>query len=203
MIPMLVMTSSASTQATSPGTSAVSSASRSLNWDHLGGHCRVHGRPYVTWPRSGDAVGDSDECLVYGAMVASVEDKDLRPFRDVSSQTYYKPVGIGSGHSHLPVGETEARGEFLGCKDGVLRGEHQGDSPPQLLGDRIHGGRRRVPGHGAGIAQAEVQVTDAIHVGEIGAAGFGYEHWVRTRPASHPIHGNTVEKMGSGTLEEL
>src|SRR5680860_780840 len=47
------------------------------------------------------------------------------------------------------------------------------------------------------------RVTDAIHVGEIGAAGFGYEHWVRTGPASHPIHGNTVEKMGSGTLEEL
>ncbi len=55
-----------------------------------------------------------------------------------------------------------------------------------LLLDRLDRGIRTVTSHGAGIAEAEVNVGVAIHIGEVRPFGFFHKDRERTRPADHP-----------------
>ena len=55
-----------------------------------------------------------------------------------------------------------------------------------------------VAGHRPGVAEAEVDVAQAVDVGEVGAAGRVEEDRERPGPPGHPRHRNTTEQVGLG-----
>ena len=73
-------------------------------------------------------------------------------------------VGVGRGERELPVRQAEAAGQLLADPERVLGREHERDARARLLRDRRDGRRRRVAGHRAGVAEAEVDVVVAVDV---------------------------------------
>jgi hypothetical protein len=55
-------------------------------------------------------------------------------------------------------------------------------------------------GHGTGIAEAEIEVAPAVHVGEPGALAFRHEQGKATGPLHHPVHRHAIEQAGAGAL---
>src|SRR6266511_4087572 len=110
-MPMLVSAGSISTQATSPAASSAASESRSLN-----SATRV--------VRSVLAKGH--ERLVDGAMVAVVEDQDLRPAGDQPGESQRPAVGVAGGEGEAPQRHSEAAGQFRADPGGVGGGQHRG-----------------------------------------------------------------------------
>src|SRR6185369_1638431 len=66
-----------------------------------------------------------DESLVDGPVIAPVEDEDFGAPGDLAGEANRKPVGIGSGQSKLPVGESKALLQFFRNEDGVFTGKHE------------------------------------------------------------------------------
>ena len=71
-----------------------------------------------------------------------------------------------------------------------------------LLFDRFHCREGRMPGHGAGVAQAEVDVTKPVHIIELRALGLAHERRESAGPFDHPVHGHAAEQRFAGTLEQ-
>ena len=88
---------------------------------------------------SADLAGvvEGGERLVDGAVVAPVEDEDLRPTGEVPGETEHETVGVGGGHRQLPCRESEADGQLVGDPGGVGAGEHGGDAASRLRGDGV------------------------------------------------------------------
>ena len=63
--------------------------------------------------------------------------------------------------------------------------------------------RRRVTGHRAGVAEAEVDVVDAVDVDEVGAVRRIDEDRERARPAGHPVHRHSTQQVGLRLFGEL
>jgi hypothetical protein len=55
-------------------------------------------------------------------------------------------------------------------------------------------------GHGTGIAEAEVEIAPAVHVGEPGAPAFRHEQGKATGPLHHPVHRHAIEQAGASAL---
>ena len=72
-----------------------------------------------------------------------------------------------------------------------------------LVGDRLGGRRRRVAGHRAGVAEAQVDVLVAVDVGEAGAGRPRDEDRERARPLDHPVHRHAGRAATAGALVEL
>ena len=55
-------------------------------------------------------------------------------------------------------------------------------------------------GHGAGVAQAEINVIVAVDILEMRAVGFGDEDGKFAGPLFHPVHGDAAEEgfLGAG-----
>ena len=78
MMPILVMTGSASTSATSPAARLVSSAGMSLNSITLVVSTGLTGGPKIAVPRTGHAILiQGDESLIHRAVVTIVENQDF------------------------------------------------------------------------------------------------------------------------------
>ena len=122
--------------------------------------------------------------------------------RDFARDADGEAIGIGGGESKLPVGEAEAAGEFFADPCGVFGGEHQRDSVIGLARDRRGGWRGRVAGHGAGVAQAEVNVIVTVHILEMRAVGFGNEDGKFAGPFFHPVHGYAAQEGFLGACVE-
>ena len=60
-----------------------------------------------------------------------------------------------------------------------------------------------MPGHRPGVAQAEVDVVEAVDIGEVRARGSVEEQWERARPAGHPGHRHAAEQVGLSLFGEL
>ena len=183
-MPMFVRAGSARTQATSPGASACSSASASFHWTTFVVSARIDRRADVA--RSGDdAVAvERRERLVDGAVVAVVEDEDLRPLGDLAREPDREAVRIRRREGELPAAQPEAARQLLGRRDRVLAREHRRDAPRSLLGDRCDGRRRRVPRHRARVAEAEVDVLVPVHVDDPGAGRLAGGRAGSLRPTS-------------------
>ena len=172
--------------------------------DDLGRQVHVDRGADVAGTRAGDAAGaDGDERLVDRAVVAPVEDQHLGPPGDVAGDAQGEAVGVGRRHRDLPEGQAEAAGELLGHPGGVGRRQHGGHALLELLLDGAHRGLGRVARHGAGVAQAEVEVLVAVDAGKRGPVRFGDDQRKGTRPARHPVHRHAVEKVGLSLLEEV
>ena len=80
------------------------------------------GGPMLPRARLRDAVWmQGDESFVHRAVIAPVEDENLRTAGDLARQTNRKAIGVGGGECKLPVGQAEALLQFFGDKDRVFR----------------------------------------------------------------------------------
>ena len=173
MMPMLVMTGSARTAATSRAESAVSSAAISLNSITLVVSQRIDLRPHVVGARHGRAFFvERDEGFVHGAVIAIVEDQHFGAPGDHARHAQGMTIGVGGGERELPVRKSEAALEFLANPDHIFVRQHERDAFLDLLGDGFDRGFGRVTGHCACVAEAKVNVGIAVHVGEVRAFGF-------------------------------
>jgi hypothetical protein len=79
-------------------------------------------------------------------------------------------------------------------------GKHERDSLPRLARNRFRGGGGRMARHRAGVAEAEVNVFEAVHIKEMRAVGFGYEDRKFSGPLFHPVHWDAAEKRTLGAF---
>ena len=109
---------------------------------------------------------DHDQRLVDAAVVAVAVEQDLWPAGQRPHQADGPAVGVGGGQREAPALEPEAAGELGPHPFGVLGGQHGGD--PTQGGDAVlyggHGRLGRVPRHGAGVPEGEVEVLEAVDV---------------------------------------
>ena len=156
--------------------------------------------------RAGDDVSrrvEHGERLVHGAVVAPVHHADLRATGEVAGEAQHEAVGVGRRHRHLPVRESEPPGELAGDPRRVGGRQHGGDAALGLAGDRLGHLGECVPGHRAGVAEAEVDELVAVDVGEPGPVGLGDEQREVARPAGHPRHRNAGEQVVASLGGEL
>ena len=191
---------------------------------HLGGRGRMDLRADVGFAQFGlPAQAHGGEGLVHRAVVAPVEHQDLRPAGEIPRDPKDETVSVGGGERQLPQRQPEATGKLACHPDGVLGGQHGRDALPRPFGQHVgHEGEgvaaggqaaRRgalgvvaagegVAGHGTGVAQGEVDVLDAVHVGDARACRRFHEHREASGPAGHPGHGHTGEEVLLGLLGE-
>jgi hypothetical protein len=163
---------------------------------HLGGERRVDRRSERAGAGDHVAVGvEHGERLVDRAVVAPVHHEDLRSAREVTAEAEHEPIGVGGGHRDLPHGQTEAAGELLGDPRRVVVRQHGGDAPARLRRERVGHLGEGVARHRAGVAEAEVDVLDAVDVDEARAVGFVEEQRERAGQAGHPRHRNAAEQV--------
>ena len=165
-----------------------------VEFDDAGGLDRIYRRADISAARAGDAIVERDVGFVHGAVIAVVEDENFGALGDFAGDADGEAVGVGGGESKLPVGQAEAAGEFFADPRSVFGGEHQGDSVLRLARDGCGGWRGRMSGHGAGVAEAEVNVVVAVHILKMRAAGFSDEHGKFAGPFFHPVHGDAAEE---------
>ena len=176
-------------QAASPGGQGALHRRQVVERDDQGGQVRRHRRPDRAPPLDHPALGvEHGEGLVHGAVVAVVDHDDLRPAGQVAGVADHVPVRVRGGERELPLGQAEAPGQLLGGDRGVLGRQHRGDAPAGLEADRRDGSRGEWPDISAGVAQAQVDVLDSVHAGEVGALGLRDVDREGTGPLHHPRH---------------
>src|SRR5206468_9383975 len=62
--------------------------------------------------------------------------------------------------------------------------------------------QRRVAGHGAGVAEAEIDVAMSVHVEKLGAVSLAHERRKSAGPFGHPVHGDSAQQRFAGALEQ-
>ena len=111
-------------------------------------------------------VGEDRQRLVDRAVVAPVHHRDLRSAGEVAGEAQDEPVGVGGRHRQLPLREPEPAGEFGADPGGVGRRQHRRQPDRCLVGDRVGDSPDTVARHRTGVAEAEVDVLDAVDVDE-------------------------------------
>ena len=158
-------------------------------------------------PSRGDDVAvvvEGHERLVDGAVVAPVEHEDLLPVGGLAGEPQREPVRVGRARRDLPEREPEPAGELLADDRRVLGRQHQRDARAaacSAITATVAGGR--VPGHRAGVAEAEVDVLVAVDVDDARARRLGREDREPARPAGHPVHRHPAEQRADGAVREL
>src|ERR1700761_8938025 len=128
-MPMLVSAGSASTHATSPWASSRSSASASFHSTTRVVSVIGTGGPTLPAPRPPPPLTvERRHRLVDRAVVAVVEDEDLRPAGDLAAEPQREAVRVGRGEAELPVAQAEAPRHLLADRPGVLARQHRRDS---------------------------------------------------------------------------
>src|SRR5258708_21142769 len=111
-------------------------------------------------------------------------------------------IGVGCSERKLTKGKTEGGVEILADPEGVIGGEHESDAFFGAAGDGFDDDFGRVAGHGAGVAEAKVDVFAAVDVNEMRAFGGFDEDRECAGPFFHPVHGDAAEEGGLGALVE-
>ena len=163
--------------------------------DHPGRLGELHRWADVARPGDDGVAVEGGEGLVDGAVVAVVEDQDLRPAGDLAGDPDREAVGVGGRERELPVAAAEAAGQLLADHDRVLARQHRRDPAGRALADRGDGRRGRVAGHRAGVAEAEVGVAMPVDVDQRGALGLGDEDR-EARPASGSSSSSAPRRAG-------
>ena len=171
-----------------------------VEFDNSSGFGGIDGRADIAAARADDAVFERGEGFVDCAVVAEVEDEDLRALGDFAGDSNDEAVGVGGSERELPVGEAEAALEIFADPEGIFGGKHEGDARAHAAGDGFGDNVGRVASHGAGVAEAEVDVFAAVHVGEVRAFGGLDEDRESAGPFFHPVHGDAAEEGGLGAL---
>ena len=196
-MPMLVSAGSVRMAATSPWASASSTAARSFHvTDRVvrsrstgGRRCRAALRCAV---RPGQGEG-----LVDGAVVAVREDQHLGSTGGQPGQPDRPAVGVGGAQGEGPERQAEPARQLGAHPLRVLGGEHRRDAaelahPAAHRGD---GGGGGVAGHGPGVAEREVDVGVAVHIGDPVAPGVVEVEREPAGPHVHPRHRHPAEEV--------
>jgi len=163
-------------------------------FDDTGGLVERHRRPEVAFALDDRGAVERGERLVDRAVVAPVEHEHLRARRDKAREPDREAVRVGRRQGELPARDTEAARQLLPHPQRVLAREHQGDPARELLRHRLHDRCRRVTGHRARVAQAEVDVFVPVDVAEPRVPRLLGVDREPPRPAQHPVHGHTAEQ---------
>ena len=167
---------------------------------HRGRRGHVDLRPEPTGPGHHPVPVEHGEGLVDGAVVAPVHHRHPRPPGQVPGETQHEAVGVGRRHRQLPDRQAEPTGQLLADPDGVLGRQHGGDPGRRAAGDRLRHRRQRVAGHRPRVTQAEVDVLQAVDVGEASTRRLVEEHREGSGPASHPRHRHPGQQRAAGAL---
>ena len=193
---MFVSAGSISNAATSPWSSARSSASRSLNGTtrvvSAGSTCGPIAPGRLTTRPASDRGSPG---LVDRAVVAPVHHRDLRPAGEMPGEPQHEPVGIGGRHGHLPLGQPETACQFAAHPRRVLRRAASWSARSTPDGRPRRRGPPAVTGHRTGVAEAEVDVLDAVHVEEAGSRRRGDVDREAARPPRHPRHRHAGDEV--------
>jgi len=173
-----------------------------IELDHPGGLHRINRRTNVARPHLGNAILQDDQRLVHRAVITPIENQDPGPAGNHSSEPDREAIGIRGAESELPVGETKAASQFLRHPERVLRREHGRDPARRLAMDRLEGVRRGMTGHGAGVSQTQIEVLEAIDVGEICASRGRHKHGESPCPFLHPVHRDALEQRFPSAIVE-
>ena len=125
-------------------------------------------------------------------MIAIIEDQHFGAFGDHTRHAQDEAVGVGGSERKLPVRQPKAPLKFLAHPDNIFIRQHERDAFLDLLRDGMDSGFGRVARHRASVAQAQVQIGVAIHVGEVRALRRLHKNRERSRPADHPQHGHAA-----------
>ena len=166
-------------------------------------HVGIDGCPDVASPLNHFPVPiQGGKGLVNTAVVAVVHDQHFAFSRHLSGVANHGAIGISGGQRELPLGHSKPLCEHARSDGGILSGQHGGDSLGHLVGNCSDCGLRRVTHHGAGVAETQINVVDAIDARKVSALGTLYVHRPRTWPLSHPEHGNPIGHGGLRALEQ-
>ena len=135
-------------------------------------------------------VGQPGERLVDRSVVVEVVNGDERPVGDRPGEADRESVGIGRRDRELPVAKAKPPLQLLTDPGGIFGRQHVGDAARQLP---LDGGDRRpgaVTGHGARVAETEVDVVMAVDAREVRTARPIHERRISAGPLHHPVHGN-------------
>ena len=90
----------------------------------------------------GAATDEPHERFIDGAVIAAIENENLRSAGHGASHTQRKPVRVGGGRGDLPVRQPEALCQQAAYGHGVRRGQHVRQALAGLAHDRLDDGRR-------------------------------------------------------------
>ncbi len=141
-------------------------------------------------------VSEDRQRLVDRAVVTPVHHRDLRSPGEVAGQSQDEPVGIGGGRRQLPLRHPEPSGELGADPGGVGRRQHGRQPDRCLVGDRVGDSPDTVPRHRTGVAEAEVDVLDAVDVDESRPGRLRDVDREGTGPPRHPGHRHAGDQMG-------
>ena len=165
---------------------------------HPGGAGRVDRGADVARPGPDlPVVVEDGEGLVHAAVVAVGEHQDPGSAGDLPGQPDRPPVGVGRRQRERPQRQAEPAGQLRADPLGVLGRQHGGQAAPLLGPAADRRGHRRggMSRHRTGVAQREVGVAPAVHVGD-GAAGGAVEvEREAAGPLAHPGHRHPVEQV--------
>ncbi|MGA3088801.1 MAG: hypothetical protein ABSD75_09330 [Terriglobales bacterium] len=133
---------------------------------------------------------ERDQGFVDRAVVAPLKDHNLGAAGNLARETNRETVGVGRGERELPVGQAETPLQFFADEDRILGGQHEGDAAFDLIFDGLDRREGGMSGHGSGVAEAEVDVTMAVDVVEVGALSLTHDRRKRPGPLYHPVHGD-------------
>jgi hypothetical protein len=142
-----------------------------VEFDDTGGFGGIDGRADVAATRTDDAAFERGEGFVDGAVIAIMENEDFRTARDFAGDSNGETIGVRGGERELPVRKVEAALEIFADPELVFGGKHEGDAVFGTAGDGFGDDGGRVAGHGARVAEAEVDVIVIVDVGEVRAVG--------------------------------
>ena len=135
-------------------------------------------------------------------MIAIVEDENFVALRNFAGDANCETVRVGGGQRELPEWEAEATLEIVADPESVFGGKHERDAVARLARDGFDNGVGRMAGHGAGVAEAEVDVLAIVYIGEVSALGALDKDRKRAGPLFHPVHGDAAEERVLGAAVE-
>jgi hypothetical protein len=143
------------------------------------------------------AVLQHDEGLVDRAVVAPREHEHAGAARELAAEAQREPVGVGRRERELPLRQAEAPGQLVADPRGVRGREHHRRAAPRLqpLPHRRDRRRRRMTGHRARVAEAQVRVLVPVDVHDPRAARLGQVDREAARPLRHPGHRHPAQQM--------
>ena len=158
----------------------------------LAGQAGTVDRPAIAQPHEG---------FLDGAMVAAVEDQDLRPAGDGAGDAQRKAVGIACRGGDLPERQAEHRLQLPADGHRVLVRQHVCQAALGLAADGAGDRLRRMAEHRTGVAEAEIVERVAVDVGKRRVPGAIDQDRERHRPVEHPVHRHAAEIAGGAAAD--
>ena len=135
-------------------------------------------------------------------VVAVVEHQHAFAPGDGTGPTKYATVGVAGRHGDLPPRQAEAGSKQRAHFRGDCTGQHGSQPLGHLRLQGSHHRWRRMTEHGAGVAEAEVDIRIPVHVGERGAGSTGHMQGFGRAPVLHPVQRHAAQPVVTGLFRQ-